>query len=109
MRKLLLFMLGVFVFQTHLLAQKTITGKVVDETGNPIVNASVQPKGSRGGTVTGTNGSFSITIANGVKAIIFSSVNYQLQEVAVGSSNMMNITLQGAVGNLSEIVVIVIV
>ena len=105
MRRLLFFLLGVFVFQTQLLAQKTITGKILDETGNPVVNASIQPKGGRGGTVSGSNGSYSITIANGVKSLVFSSVNFELQEVAIGSSNLMNITLKGSSGTLSEIVV----
>ena len=105
MRRLLFFILGIFVFQTQLLAQKTITGKILDETGNPVVNASIQPKGGRGGTVSGSNGSYSITIANGVKSLVFSSVNFELQEVAIGSSNLMNITLKGSSGTLSEIVV----
>ena len=90
MRRLLFFMLGVFVFQTHLLAQKTVTGKILDETGNPVVNASIQPKGGRGGTVSSSTGSYSISVPTGVKTLVFSSVNFEMQEVAIGSSNLIN-------------------
>lgn len=75
MRKLLVALTAVLLFSGQLLAQKTITGKVTDEKGDPIPNASVMVKGSTTGTVTSNDGTFSITLPANAKTLVFSSVN----------------------------------
>jgi hypothetical protein len=45
MRKLLVFLTATLLLTGELFAQKTITGRVTDEKGNPIGNASVTVKG----------------------------------------------------------------
>ena len=40
--------------------QKTITGTIVDEKGEPIVGASVFEEGTRNGTITDADGNFSL-------------------------------------------------
>ncbi len=106
MRKVVFFMLGFFVLQTQLLAQKTITGKVTDASGIPIVNASVQPKGGTGGTVTGSNGTFSLSVGSNVTALVISSVNYEMQEVSIGrNTSVVTAQLKASAGTLAEIVV----
>jgi hypothetical protein len=63
MRKLFLFVMCHIFILTGLMAQeKTITGKVTDETGNPIANASVLVKGTKTGTVTKSDGSFLLKV-----------------------------------------------
>ena len=46
---------------SQLTNKNVINGKVIDEKGNPVPNASVVIKGTRTGVVTNENGSFSIT------------------------------------------------
>jgi hypothetical protein len=48
--------LGVFAICTQALAQKTVTGRVTDDKGAPVSNASVVVKGSSLGTVTNNEG-----------------------------------------------------
>jgi hypothetical protein len=91
---------------TQLLAQtKTITGKVLDEKGAPVVNASVLVKGSTKGTTTGQDGSFSISVPATAKALVISSVNFSTQEVAIKGGSV-SVTLQSATASLDEVVVV---
>jgi TonB-linked SusC/RagA family outer membrane protein len=108
MRKIVLFMLCVILAIGQTFAQtQTVTGKVTDETGNPVVGASVQAKGSRLGTTTDANGNFTIRVPQSVRALIVSSVNFTNQEVAVSNnSGDLAVQLKAATGNLSEVVVV---
>ena len=74
----------VFVVQTASAQEKTVTGKVFDsKDGSPVVGASVQPKGSKSGTTTNAEGTFSIKVGAGVNSIIITSIGYDRQEVSI--------------------------
>ena len=55
-----------------LLAQRTITGKITDQSGVAVVNASVTIKGSSKGTVSGALGDYSIQVNQNAKTLVFS-------------------------------------
>jgi len=62
------------------LAQKVITGRVVDsKDASPIAGASVQPKGGSGGTTTGTDGTFRLTVDDNVSTLVVSYIGYGTQ------------------------------
>lgn len=105
MRKLLAALIVVLLASGQLFAQKTITGKVIDEKGDPISNASVTVKGTSAGTVTGEDGSFSLSIPSTARVIVFSAVSMRTEEVAVGSQSSFNVTLKVADNSLQEVVV----
>src|SRR5690348_16316953 len=105
MRKLTLLLLGLVLFATSALAQRTITGKVADEKGNPLPNVSVVVKGTTTGTTTRTDGSFSISVPSSARTLVFSSVDMAPEEMAIGSGNVMAVTLKGADKSLTEVVV----
>ena len=84
MKKFGLLLTTFMLFLGSVLAQTvTITGKVIDDKGAGISNASVQIKGAKGGTVTGKDGSFTIKVPQNAKALIISSVNFANQEVSI--------------------------
>lgn len=87
---------------------QSITGTVTDgasATGLPGV--TVLQKGTTNGTVTDMNGKYSITLqATGEKTLIFSSVGYKAQEVAIGNQSTISITLEEDVAVLADIVVV---
>ena len=56
MRKLFLFLGGVVFFAAQAIAQRSVTGKVTDEKGNPLPNVSVLARGTTTGTVTKADG-----------------------------------------------------
>jgi len=86
----------------------TITGKIVDEKGNPCANVTVLVKGTSNATSSANDGSFSIVIKSTSKAILIVSwVGYETQEVKVNpNSAALTIKLKPASKNLQEVVVI---
>lgn len=106
MRKLLVALTAVLLFTGQLLAQRTITGKVTDEKGEPIPNASVLVKGSNTGTVTKSDGTYSITVPANAKHLVISSVDMATEEVAIGSQTTIAVSLKAADKSLQEVVVV---
>ena len=77
-----------------LFAQRTITGKITDQNGVPIANASVTVKGSTKGVTSNAIGNYSITVDNNAAALIFSHTGMATIETAIGSSPEINISLK---------------
>src|SRR5258706_1593906 len=105
MRKLLLVLTAFLFFAGQLLAQKTISGKVTDDKGNPVENASVLVKGTNTGTVTKADGSYSITVPANAKTLIISSINMRETQVDIGNQSVINVSLQTNEKSLQEVVV----
>lgn len=81
-----------------------ITGKVVDETGQPMVGVSVKIKGSNTGVVTDINGTFSIVApTNGT--LVISYIGYQTQDVPIAGKTTLRISMAPTNAALSEVVV----
>ena len=83
---------------------KTITGKVVDVAGEPIIGASVLVKGSSTGSVTDIDGKFSVEAPVG-STLVVSFVGYATEEVKVGAASDYTVTLKDDTQSLSEVVV----
>ena len=75
MRKLFLLLMGVMLFAGHAMAQRTVSGTVTDENGNPLPNVSVLVRGTTTGTITNEQGKYSLTLPANAKALVFSSIN----------------------------------
>ena len=70
MRKLYLLLLGVVFAVAPALAQRTLTGKVSDEKGNPVANASVVVKGTTSGTTTKADGTYSLSLPANAQVLV---------------------------------------
>jgi TonB-linked SusC/RagA family outer membrane protein len=105
MRKLLLTLTAFLLLAGQLLAQKTITGTVTDEKGNPIPNASVLVKGTNTGTVTKSDGTYSLTVPATAKALIFSSVDMTTEEITIGTQSVISLSLKLDNKTMTEVVV----
>jgi len=106
MRKLLLTVLTLFVCAGALLAQRKVTGKVTDDKGAPLPNVSVIIKGSGAGTVTNENGIFSLNLNQQARALVFSLVGMQEQEVTITSANNYNVVMISTSAELENVVVV---
>lgn len=107
MRRLLFIMLGMLLISAQLLAQnRTITGKVTDEKGNGIPNASVVVKATTVGTSTDNTGSFSLSVPQNAKALLVSSVGMADKEISLTSGNSYSISLSASTTNMQEVVVV---
>ncbi|MEL7586410.1 MAG: TonB-dependent receptor [Prolixibacteraceae bacterium] len=83
-----------------------ITGKVTDVSGVPIPGVSVTLKGTASGTITDSNGAFSIDVADNNSVVVFSFVGMKTKEVTVGSQTDLSVTLEENVIGINEIVTI---
>ncbi|MCZ2222269.1 MAG: TonB-dependent receptor [Chitinophagales bacterium] len=108
MRKFALMVVSFFLFIGQLLSQnsRTVTGKVTDEAGAAIANASVVVKGTTIGTTTANDGTFSLKVPETAKRLIISSVNHETVEVSISSSSNVSVRLQSTTSNLEEVVVV---
>ncbi len=106
MRKLYLLLFGVVFFATQALAQRTITGKVTDEKGQPIVNVSVMVKGTSIGTSTKEDGTFSLELPAQAKTLVFSSVGLSSVEAKITNNATYAVQLSAAENKLDEVVVV---
>jgi TonB-dependent starch-binding outer membrane protein SusC len=106
MRKLLLLLVAIVLTAGQLWAQRTVTGKVTDDKGAGIANASVMVKGTTTGTVTKADGSYSLTLPANATTLVISAVDMETQEIVVGSQTSINATLKTTAQSLSEVVVV---
>ena len=83
-----------------------VKGIVTDETGEPIIGATVKVKGSQNvGAITSIDGDFTLTGVKRGAIVTISYIGFQPQEVKVTGSEM-KIKLQSDSRNLSEVVVV---
>jgi TonB-linked SusC/RagA family outer membrane protein len=73
-------------------AQQTVTGKVTDQQGAPILGATVLVKGSSNATTTDFDGNYSITAAPS-NVLVFQFSGYDPQEKIVGDQTVINVTM----------------
>ncbi|MFI5131176.1 MAG: von Willebrand factor type A domain-containing protein, partial [Chitinophagales bacterium] len=98
--------LVILVMAFHPVNSYKVTGKVRDGSGNPISDVFVVVKGTKNGTTTSTDGTFSITVASLDVTLVFSSVGYKSIEVNLDGKSTIDATLSIAEKELSEVVVI---
>ena len=107
MNKLLTFLTLFFLIPVTLLAQnKTIRGKVIDESGNPLAGISVVQSGAKNGTQTDKDGNFSISIPNNKNDLLFSSVGYKPELFDVTGKDNITVIMQKEVTSSEEVVVV---
>jgi TonB-linked SusC/RagA family outer membrane protein len=88
------------------LAQVTITGKVQDETGQPLPGVTVKIKNTTTGTQTDVKGAYTLTAPDDKAIISFSFIGYETQELSAKDiPNGSVITLRATSTNLREVVV----
>lgn len=86
--------------------QNKITGTVKSESGEPLIGATVQIKGTTTGTVTDIDGRFSLNSAAPNVTLIVSYVGFEAVEVAASSATPSEIKIKELTTGLDEVVVI---
>lgn len=93
-------------FTTHAFAQqRTVTGKVIDQLGDPLIGVNVSVKGTTTGTITDFDGNYSLEAPSNA-VLLFSYIGYRVQEVAVSSQSIINVTLTEDTQRLEEVIVV---
>ncbi len=84
----------------------SVSGKISDERGSPLVGVSILEKGTNNGVVSDANGRYKISVNDTKAVLVITSIGYISQEVSVGSNSELNISLAADSKSLNEIVVI---
>jgi TonB-linked SusC/RagA family outer membrane protein len=79
--------MGLAIAQT-----KQVSGTVSDENGDPVIGASVLAKGTTTGTVTGIDGTFSLSVPSSVSTLVVKYIGYNPAEIAAGTNVQARLT-----------------
>lgn len=105
-RRGLSMMLFVLFSVTVATAQLLVRGTVVDQTGESVIGASIQVKGTTQGTITDIDGKFSLGVPDKKSVIVVSFIGYATKELQVDTSKPMSIVLEEDTKVLDEVVVV---
>lgn len=83
----------------------TVKGKVTDEFGDAAIGVNVIEKGTSNGTITDTNGNYSIMVSP-QSTLTFSFISYLTDDVEVSNQSVIDITLIPDISELSEVIVV---
>jgi len=93
MKKLLLLSFFLMLGSLAAFAQRSLTGNVTDEKGEPLIGANVVVKGTTTGTLTDVDGNFRLTVSEDAKVLIFTFTGFTTQEVEIGASNVYSVSM----------------
>lgn len=87
---------------------RTLSGKVLDSQQQPVIGAAVMVKEANSiGSVTGSDGTFSMNIPSGNVTLEVSCLGYMTKDVTVpATQSMLTITLEDDTMMLEETVVV---
>lgn len=98
-------MLSMLLISSQLFAQRTFSGRVLDENAQPVVGASVLVKGTKVGTVTDVAGRFALTVPANGKALLVSAVGFATQEVEIGSNTTISVSLKADANTMEQVII----
>ena len=88
-------------------AQRTVSGKVVDQNGDPVIGAMVVLAGTTNGAATDFDGKYSLTIAQNNASLEFSSIGYETVKVALNDHQVVaDVVMPTEAVKLDDVVVI---
>jgi TonB-linked SusC/RagA family outer membrane protein len=103
---LLLFAASSFQVQATDPLVVNISGRVFDDTGEPVPGANIIEKGTTNGTTTDANGGYQLSVTDGNAILVFSFIGYATQEIAVNNRTVINVDLVPDTQSLNEVVVV---
>lgn len=107
MRKFMPLLLCLSLAISQVWAQnRNVKGKVTDDNGVPIANASVQIKGTTQGTTTNAAGAFAITVPASAKVLTVSSIGFAPFDITIGTKTIVDVKLTSVEKALDEVVVV---
>ncbi|MBP6410498.1 MAG: SusC/RagA family TonB-linked outer membrane protein [Pseudarcicella sp.] len=82
-----------------------ISGKIVDESFDPLIGVNIKVKNSKQGTVTDINGNFKMSVpANAV--LVISYIGFLTKEEPLAGRTTLNLQLSKNADNLEEVVIV---
>ena len=104
MKRILFFLL--ILMPVGLFAQtESLTGRVVDTSGEPVPGVNIIVQETQKGTITDGEGNFSLEVSEG-QHIVFSFIGMEPQTIVYSGQPSLNVTMQESFESLDEVVVI---
>ena len=85
---------------------QTITGVVIDDSGEPLPGVSITVKGARTAVLSDVDGRYNITVPGSDAVLVYSFLGFAPQEIKVGVRAAIDVTLKEDVKMIDEVVVI---
>lgn len=85
---------------------KTVTGSVLDADGEPIIGASVVVKGESHGTITDTNGKFTLSDVSEKAILTISYIGYKTVDFSTAGQTLVKVILQEDSKMIDEVIVV---
>lgn len=98
-------LLLMFLFSLPILAQKVVTGSVVDVNGNPLIGVNVMKVGTSSGVITDLDGLFKIEVNEGDE-LNFSFIGFSSKKVKIKNQASLRVVLLEDTETLDEVVVV---
>lgn len=105
-RKIVFLSLFLVMSVSMMFAQVRITGTVTDAGRDPLIGVNVIEKGTMNGTVTDTDGNFTLNVASTNSVLVFSYVGFRSQEIPVGNKTKLAVVLAEDTETLQEVIVV---
>ena len=105
-KRIFMSLLALLLIGVQAFAQSTVSGKVTDQAGQPLVGVNVMVKGTQTGTMTDLDGNWTLNNLRPNAILVFSSIGFASQEIPVGSMNEINVTLSEDRNLLDQVVVV---
>lgn len=97
---------GVLFLFSSIAFGQTITGTVVTDEGESLIGATIVVKGTTVGTVTNSEGSFSLNTEGKGEILVASFIGYISQEMTINNQTVIKFMLEKDMKNLDEVVVV---
>ena len=94
-----------FCFIVGTISAQTVNGNVVDETGEPVIGATVLEKGTKNAVITDFDGNFTIKTQGG-KVLTISYIGMIAQDVNIAGKTSVNVILREDANTLQDVVVV---
>ena len=104
MRRFLLWILCISLVSLQSMAQnRTISGKITDQNGGPLVGATVSLGNIA--TTTDINGAYSISVPASARELEVTYIGFATQKISISGKTVVNLAMQTSDKNLSEVIV----
>lgn len=84
---------------------RKVTGRVVDQTGEPMVGATVLVRGTKVMTLTDADGRYSINVPAGREELQFNYIGSKMQVVKIAGRAQIDVKMESSGNELNEVVV----
>ena len=102
----LIFFLLLSFLSLSVVAQHTVTGKVLNSAKQALIGATVAEKGTTTATTTGADGSFRLTVSSSKATLEVSYVGFETMEIAIADRTTVDFELKESTSSLTDVVVV---